>query len=164
MTATFAALPLTGEQRDRLPSLVARCCDLEARLHTEKGWAPFTPMLLIRGYRPDYAVSFPISPRDKDLVAFLARFAKTIRDAPPPEPAEAVVLVVILQLQRPDDTIVKVRLLVGVLGNGDLFTVSRVADDDPLLTWAPEPEEVMDAAKPFIKHLSDLINACATRT
>lgn len=161
MTATFVALPLTREHRHTLPALVVKFCDLEAQLHAEKGWKPFTPTLLIQGYRPEHSTAFPIAPRDKDVVAFLDRFATAIRNAPPPAPVEAVVLVLLLRPQTPNGTTAKARLLVGALGSGDLFTMYRAGANTPLLTWAPEPGELLAAAHPYTQPLTDLISVCA---
>lgn len=143
-----------------LPSLVVQFCDLEALIHEQAQWKPFTPTLLIQGYQPQQRLSFPIKPVDKDLIAFLDRFADHIRGTPPHMPPEVIVLVVVMRLPQPDAKTVQARLLVGVLGNGDVFTIYRVGDDKPLLTWGAQPADVPSVAQPYIEPIADLLDAC----
>lgn len=160
IVTTSAALPLTHEHRDVLPSLVAQFCDLEALIHEETQWKPFTPTLLVQGYEPQQRLSFPIKPADRDLIAFMDRFADHVRGTPPPMPPEAIVLVVVVRLPQPDVDAARARLLVGVLGNGDVFTICRLGEDTPLLTWGAHSDDLPSVAQPYIDPIVDLLDAC----
>lgn len=160
MAALCAPLPLSCEHRDAVPAIVAGFCDLDVKTHADIGWKVHRPTLLIQGPEPDDTMSVPYrgASTGQGLLEWLECLVQVTSADPPVLPAAAIVLVARLSALQ-ESAVTQARVLVGVLQGGDLFTVVRVGDGDPVLVWRPEPDEVFPAVRPYVEPLAALVTA-----